>query len=536
MKIAPDQIDSDAAKVVERLRRYDHKAYLVGGCVRDLLLGLKPKDFDVVTSATPQDIKRLFRNCRIIGRRFRLAHVFFGPKIIETSTFRANPREVEEEDAEGAPETESGDLLIRRDNVFGTPEEDARRRDFTINGLFYDIETAEVIDHVAGMADLEARLVRTIGDPDIRLREDPVRILRAVKFAARCNLSIEPETYRRMMEHRQEITKCAQARVSEEFYRLLRGGAARRSMELLLETELLDILVPELARALRVDASSSSAAMAGGTDASSPPAGPDQAVGGGEESQPDDGALAARRRARFWAYLSALDRQSAKRPSPPSNALILALLSLPPLREVLDPDSTGIGDVGKTVAQAIAPLIERLRASRRDAELTRQMLLALRYVLPSQRPNRRRPRLAGRDFLDDALRLAELVSDAEAQEAEVAGRPIVGSGPPAPSEGGDEIVLSDEELAPELAPIDSRGGRWRGRRDRERERDRRPGAVANGHPAPREPQPQPTRPPLLAPAPRAFTTVLTVLPPLQPERPRFLGTGAFGGPWAVTAD
>lgn len=530
MKIAPDQIDSDAAKVVERLRRYDHKAYLVGGCVRDLLLGLKPKDFDVVTSATPQDIKRLFRNCRIIGRRFRLAHVFFGPKIIETSTFRANPREVEEEDAEGAPETESGDLLIRRDNVFGTPEEDARRRDFTINGLFYDIETAEVIDHVAGMADLEARLVRTIGDPDIRLREDPVRILRAVKFAARCNLSIEPETYRRMMEHRQEITKCAQARVSEEFYRLLRAAAARRSMELLLETELLDIMVPDLARALRAGPSSSTATPPDG-DGSRLPEATSGAVAASGES--DAAALSARRRARFWAYLSALDRQSTKRPSPPSNALILALLSLPPLREVLDPDSTGIGDVGKTVALAIAPLIEHLRASRRDAELTRQMLLALRYVLPSQRPNRRRPRLAGRDFLDDALRLAELVSDAEAQDAEVAGRPIVGSGPPAPSEGGDEILLSDEELAPELATVDSRGGRWRGRRERERER--RPGG-GNGHPASPEPQPQHSRPPLPLPAPRAFTTVLAVLPPLQPERPRFLGTGAFGGPWAVSAD
>src|SRR5213078_1855803 len=116
MKIAPDQIDPDAAKVVERLRRYDHKAYLVGGCVRDLLLGLKPKDFDVVTSATPQDIKRPFRNCRIIGRRFRLAHVFFGPKIIETSTFRANPREIEEEEGGESAETETGDLLIRRDN------------------------------------------------------------------------------------------------------------------------------------------------------------------------------------------------------------------------------------------------------------------------------------------------------------------------------------------------------------------------------------------------------------------------------------
>src|SRR5258708_12807375 len=207
MQIAPDQIHPDAAKVVQRLRDNDHLAYLVGGCVRDLLLGRKPKDFDVVTSATPNEIKRLCGTCRIIGRRFRLAHIFYGPKIIETSTFRANPRELEDDDA-GNGEAESGDLLIRRDNVFGTPEEDARRRDFTINGLFYDTKTAEVIAHVNGMADLEARVVRTIGDPDIRFREDPIRILRALKFAARCDLTIEPETYPRMMEHPPQIPKC----------------------------------------------------------------------------------------------------------------------------------------------------------------------------------------------------------------------------------------------------------------------------------------------------------------------------------------
>jgi poly(A) polymerase len=243
MEIRLDQIDPDALRVVQRLRRYQHKAYLVGGCVRDLLLGRKPKDFDVATSATPNEIRRCFRNCRIIGRRFRLAHVFFGRKIIETATFRANPRPGEEENPEGtatpgiaatpeAPATadaapeEKPDLLIRRDNVFGTEEEDARRRDFTINGLFFDVDTAQVIDHVAGLPDLEARLVRTIGDPDIRFREDPVRILRAVKFAARCDLTIEAETYQRMMEHKAELAKCAQARVTEEFYRLLRAGAA----------------------------------------------------------------------------------------------------------------------------------------------------------------------------------------------------------------------------------------------------------------------------------------------------------------------
>src|SRR3954462_1644690 len=196
MQIAPDQIDPDAAKVVQFLRRFDHAAYVVGGCVRDLLLGLTPKGFDVATSATPRALRRLLRNCRIIGRRFRLAHIFFGSKIIETSTFRANPREVEplgddelvqDVPSEAAMPPEPAELLIRRDNVFGTAEEDARRRDFTINGLFYDLKTGQVIAHVQGMPDLETRLVRTIGDPDIRFREDPIRILRAVKFAARCN-------------------------------------------------------------------------------------------------------------------------------------------------------------------------------------------------------------------------------------------------------------------------------------------------------------------------------------------------------------
>ena len=210
--------------------------YLVGGCVRDLLLGRKPKDFDVATCATPPEIKALFRNCRIIGRRFRLAHIFFGPKIIETSTFRANPREVEPTTTScSTPSRAHGDneLYIRRDNVFGTAEEDARRRDFTINGLFYDLDGDKVIDYVEGLPDLERRTVRTIGDPDIRFREDPMRILRALKFAARLDFDIEPATYAAILTHKGEIAKCAPPRVLEEIYRLLRGGAARRSLELL---------------------------------------------------------------------------------------------------------------------------------------------------------------------------------------------------------------------------------------------------------------------------------------------------------------
>jgi poly(A) polymerase len=499
MKIAPDQIDPDAAKVVQRLRRFDHAAYLVGGCVRDLLLGRKPKDFDVVTSATPNEIKQLFRNCRIIGRRFRLAHVFFGPKIIETATFRANPRELEDDDSEG-PEAESGDLLIRRDNVFGTPEDDARRRDFTINGLFYDLETGQVIDHVNGMADLEARVVRTIGDPDIRFREDPIRILRAVKFAARCDLSIEPETYRRMMEHREEIAKCAQARVSEEFYRLLRGGAAKRSMELLVETELLDLLTPEIARGLR------------------------------GEPEDEDAAL---RRTRLWGYLAAVDRSTARRPVPPSNALLLASLLLPPLRDVLDPDSSGVRDVGQLVAQAIAPALERLRPSRRDSELARQILLALRYILPSKSPRRRQARLAGREFFDDALRLAEIVSDAESLDATLAGQPIVAEG----TNVGDAALGDaggDEELAaPELdSLLDGR----RPRRDRgpyrgpDRGAERGPDRGQDRRPAPTSGAP---RLPALSTDLTALASAVRGL--IAPDlRPAFLGLGSFGGPWHRT--
>lgn len=234
----PELIDSDADRVVRKLARAGHKAYLVGGCVRDLLVGKTPKDFDVATSATPNEVRNTFRNCRIIGRRFRLAHVFFGDKIIETSTFRANPRDEDEDE---------GELLIRRDNVFGTETEDARRRDFTINGLFYDVEKQEVIDHVGGLADLKAGLVRTIGDPDIRFQEDPIRMLRALKFAARLDFEFEPRTFEALLRWRGEISKCAPPRVLEEIYRLLRGGAARRSFELLVQTDVLQVMSPQLA-------------------------------------------------------------------------------------------------------------------------------------------------------------------------------------------------------------------------------------------------------------------------------------------------
>src|SRR5438067_6216026 len=242
-EIPDDRLDPDAVKVVRRLRRPGFTAYLVGGCVRDLLLGMRPKDFDVATSAHPNEVKATFRNSRLIGRRFRLAHVFFrGGKIIEVSTFRKSPLD----ELADLPQ----DLLIRQDNVFGNAEEDARRRDFTINALFYDVDEGRVVDHVGGKTDLAQRLVHTIGDPDVRMREDPVRILRAIRFAAKCGLRIEPDTLAAMRTHVAEIPRCAPPRVLEEVLKLLRSGASRRSLELMRDVGALRVLLPPVAEHL----------------------------------------------------------------------------------------------------------------------------------------------------------------------------------------------------------------------------------------------------------------------------------------------
>src|SRR5262249_11524569 len=242
--IDPDKLDPDALKVVNRLLQYGHQAYLVGGCVRDLLAGRTPKDFDVATSALPSEVRGIFRNCRLIGRRFRLAHVYFkGGKIVEVSTFRANPTELEDagESAEGE---ERDDLLISDDNVFGTAEQDARRRDFTINGLFYDVAEGRVIDFVGGLRDLRAREVRTIGDPEIRMREAPVRILRAVRFSWRLDVEIECRTCAGMEGAVEDIPRCAPPRLLEDTFRILRGGVSAGGLHLLSALDALQYLLP----------------------------------------------------------------------------------------------------------------------------------------------------------------------------------------------------------------------------------------------------------------------------------------------------
>ena len=418
MILSRELIDADADKVVRRLARQGHQAYLVGGCVRDLLLDRTPKDFDVATSATPNEIKQSFRNCRIIGRRFRLAHIFFGGKIIETSTFRANPRRPDADDNDD-------ELLIRHDNVFGTPTQDAQRRDFTINGLFYDVQTERVIDHVGGLDDLKARVIRTIGDPDIRFREDPVRMLRAVKFAARLDFEIEPRTYEALRRHRGELVKCAPARLLEEFYRLLRGRAAQRSMRLLLRTGLAAILSPQLETLY----GSSDTTLLGSnnrdSDASeqldeaawlatwddAPPA--SLREGAGDATIFDNAEVFSNRRGLAWRVLHELDKTKHE----PTNALLVAsVLNAFVYEELLQPGVRAV-DAATLVTHFLRPLISQIRIARRDAERARQILLAQRRLAPSRRRRGKPMALVRRDYFDEALILYQLTAQAAGRDA-----------------------------------------------------------------------------------------------------------------------
>ena len=235
-RIPLEQIDQHASFVIQKLRQAGYKAYLVGGGVRDLLLSQKPKDFDISTSAKPEEIRSVFRNAILIGRRFRLAHVRFGKKVIEVSTFRAGETGVAE--------------LIVRDNEWGTEEEDVLRRDFTINGLFYDPETQEVIDYVGGYPDLEKRVLRTIGQPEVRFSQDPVRMIRLLKFCARFNFEIEKPTFEALLNCKREIIKSSSARIFEELLRMLESGASKSFFHLLNQSGLLQPLLPELAHYL----------------------------------------------------------------------------------------------------------------------------------------------------------------------------------------------------------------------------------------------------------------------------------------------
>ncbi len=419
-QIDPARLDADAVRVVLRLRQHGYEAYLVGGCVRDLLVNRSPKDFDIATSATPNQVRDLFRNSRLIGRRFRLAHVYFkGGKILEVSTFRASPTAVEEppqpsEAAEGEvrsagtaemaaadlegsaevareavlastidspqagaidatleadaqalleftpapmaeivaePEKPQKDHFIDEDNVFGTAIEDARRRDFTVNGLFYDPGVGKVIDHVRGLRDLARREIRTIGDPEVRIREDPVRLLRGVRFACKLQFDIESRTYAAMEAAVEDLSRCSAPRLLEETFRLIRGGVSAPSLKLLRALDALKILLPPLDAWLK--------------------------------SQDPDGQDA------YWGFGEALDALVVSG-APFDDSMLLAALLLPVALD--EPEAADAAQDGRpSVAQAIELLLQELvrtaRLPRRIAERCRMILIAQR-TLSGQRRRR----------------------------------------------------------------------------------------------------------------------------------------------------
>ncbi len=245
-----EQISRNAVGVVDRLQKAGYQAYLVGGCVRDLLLGVEPKDFDVATSATPEQVRGEFRNARVIGRRFKLVHVHFGREIIEVATFRTNhPQGEDDEDSHLAARNESGRIL--RDNVYGSQEDDAQRRDFTINALYYDPASERILDYAHGMHDIRNRLVRLIGDPTQRYQEDPVRMLRAVRFAAKLDFDIEKHSAAPIRQLAHLLNDIPASRLFDEVLKLFLAGQGERTFDLLCEYGLFAPLFPASAAALK---------------------------------------------------------------------------------------------------------------------------------------------------------------------------------------------------------------------------------------------------------------------------------------------
>lgn len=247
-EVSRKKISKNALKVLYRLNNADFEAYLVGGGVRDILLGLSPKDFDIATNATPEQISKQFRNCRLIGRRFRLAHILFGKEIIEVATFRAGHQN---SSSNHGKLSEQGMLV--RDNVYGSLEEDAFRRDFTINALYYSAKDFSVIDHVGGLADLRARQLRLIGKPEDRYREDPVRILRAIRLASKLDLAIETETLAPISTLSELLEHVSPARLWDESSKLFLAGHAQKTWHSLVEHDVAHHLFPQTCHQLRQD-------------------------------------------------------------------------------------------------------------------------------------------------------------------------------------------------------------------------------------------------------------------------------------------
>jgi len=363
--ISRRRIPENVLKVLYRLHRSGYRAYLCGGSVRDLLMSRQPKDFDIATDAHPTEIRRLFRNSRIIGRRFRLVHIIFQDQIVEVATFRREPER-------SSTDEENEDFLITDDNTFGSPLQDARRRDFTINALFYNIADFSVIDYVGGLEDMEQKRVRVIGDPDVRFREDPVRMMRAIEFGARLGFGIENATYEALLRHRNEILKASPPRVSEEILELLRRGWSKEAVRRLVESGLLEPLLPEVYCAIASD-----------------------------------------RAPYFWKMLEVLDRtvQAGRKIS---DAVLLSVLMLPWVvaeleKEELRRDSRmRIGEVLTFMRDLVQPLCARMALSAGTRHQIEQALETLWRLLEPPTDRRAQFRAVHREPFNDALALLEL--------------------------------------------------------------------------------------------------------------------------------
>lgn len=420
--ISRANIDPDALKVLYRLHRNGHLGYLVGGAVRDLLLGKSPKDYDIATDATPEEILDLFRNSRIIGRRFPIVHVMFGRnKVLEVATFRAydedeeeasvlpsdmDSREEEERLEEQADELVDGNgdepepvrpppvprrrrgrmrdrgrhLLEFSDQPYGTPGEDALRRDLTINGMFYNIGDFTVIDYVGGLADLEAGVVRIIGDPDQRILADPVRMIRVTRHAARAGFRIDEGAWNAILRHGPLLAQCSKARVLEEFYRDLRGGSALPCLRLMREAGLLGVLLPELEGFLPAD--------------------------------PDADTLA-------WRRLELLDEAVASGETF-THAFLLALLFAFPLSESLSRAEAAAGhrlDYGRHAYRFLKPLTAQLGVARRDNERLFLIAISQRRLARCREGQPVPGFFRDKPYFEEAYRLFRL--DAEASGAEL---------------------------------------------------------------------------------------------------------------------
>jgi poly(A) polymerase len=429
-------IDADALKVLYRLKSHDFLGYLVGGGVRDLLLGRKPKDFDIGTSAHPQQVKKLFRNCFIIGRRFRLCHVRFGKKVVEVSTFR---RQAEAEEADG---------LVRRDNTFGTPEEDAFRRDFTVNALFYDIASFSVIDYVGGLEDLDARVIRTIGDPGVRFREDPVRMLRAVALASKLEFTIDRDTLEAIRSLRGEIVKASPARLLEEFYKILRAGASRRSFEALHACGLLAYLLPEADRAIAEGGEALFGSLA-------------------RLDEHRNAGLASAEQLTNPILLGTMLvplGNPLRRPAPrPKAAAAAAEGDAAASRDDVERELGNLGEPVSEEPAALPPGPLALPFARRDLDRLRLVLVAQRRLREVQRSPAVKQLLATRPYFEDALRWLEIHGGLEGQELAAHWRSLELGDVPPPAAAGTDLAAA-EAAAPGLA----RSGRHRRRRRRRR--------------------------------------------------------------------